>query len=86
MSEKNSTTSGQRRLVGRVVSAKASKTRVVLVERVLQHPKYGKRFRSSHRFAAHDEKNIYQPGDQVMIQETRPISRTKRWRIIKKLS
>lgn len=77
--------SSRRRLVGVVVSAKTAKTRVVLVERVLEHHKYGKRFRSSRRLAAHDEKNLYQVGDKVIIEQTRPRSRTKRWRVVTKL-
>jgi len=74
----------KRQLEGTVVSAKANKTRVVLVSRVQVHPKYGKRFRTSERYAAHDETNTYQVGDKVVIEETRPLSRTKRFRIISK--
>lgn len=75
-----------RRLEGVVVSAKASKTRIVLVERLQAHPKYGKRFRTSRRFAAHDERNAFEVGDRVLIEASRPYSRTKRWRIVRKLS
>lgn len=75
----------KRQLEGVVVSDKANKTRVVLVERVMVHPKYGKRYRMSKRYAAHDEKNVYKTGDKVVIQATRPLSRTKRWFILKKV-
>ena len=76
----------KRQLEGVVVSAKAPKTRVVLVERTQVHPKYGKRFQTSRRYPSHDENNVYQLGDKVVIEEARPLSRTKRWRIIKKVS
>jgi small subunit ribosomal protein S17 len=75
----------KRQLEGVVVSAGASKTRIVLVERTQIHPKYGKRFQVSRRYPSHDENNVYQIGDKVVIEETRPLSRTKRWRIIKKV-
>lgn len=76
----------KRQLEGVVVSVGASKTRIVLVERTQVHPKYGKRFQTSRRYPSHDEKNTYKMGDKVVIEETRPLSRTKRWRIIKKVS
>lgn len=75
-----------RRLSGVVVSAKADKTRVVEVTRVISHVKYGKRYRVSKRFSAHDPANTYKLGDKVLIEETRPISKTKRWRIVAKIS
>ena len=75
-----------RQLRGVVVSAKANKTRTVLVLSTKVHPKYGRRFKTSKKFAAHDETNQYQPGDKVVIAATRPLSRTKRWRIVKKIS
>jgi small subunit ribosomal protein S17 len=74
-----------RRLVGIVVSAKTDKTRQVEVTRVVAHAKYGKRFRVSRRFAAHDPKNTYVLGDKVIIEESRPMSKTKRWRIVGKV-
>jgi len=85
MSNGKNTIKTNRRLEGVVVSAKADKTRVVKVERVVMHPKYAKRFRVSRRYQAHDEKNQYQEGDKVVIEATRPLSRTKRWRIVSKL-
>lgn len=75
-----------RRLEGVVVSAAMTKTRVVRVERVQSHEKYGKQFRTSERYSAHDEKNIYKVGDKVVLEETRPLSRTKRFRIVAKIS
>jgi small subunit ribosomal protein S17 len=79
------TTPIKRQLEGEVVSASANKTRVVLVSRVQVHPKYGKRFRTSQRYQAHDEQNTYKLGDRVVIEETRPYSRTKRFRIVSKV-
>jgi len=72
--------------MGVVVSAKTDKTRQVEVTRVIAHAKYGKRYRVSRRFAAHDARNAYQLGDKVMIEECRPLSKTKRWRIVRKIS
>ena len=67
--------------VGTVVSDKADKTVVVEVERRYQHPLYGKQVKRHKKYHAHDEKNEYQSGDVVRIVETRPISKTKRWRV-----
>ncbi len=77
-------TVSHRRLEGVVVSAKVPKTRAVLVTRTQAHAKYGKRYQVSRRFAAHDEQNVSSLGDRVLIEETRPLSRTKRWRIVSK--
>lgn len=76
------TTTALRRFTGTVVSDKMSKTRVVLVERTLVHPKYGKRYRMSQRFMAHDEANVTKVGDIVTIEATRPLSAKKRFRIV----
>ena len=73
-----------RKLQGTVVSDKMNKTRVVAVERLKKHRRYGKYFKVTRRFKAHDEKNEYKVGDKVVIQETRPMSREKRWVIVKK--
>ena len=70
-------------LVGKVVSVKGSKTIAVAVETYKKHPLYSKRFLSTKKFAAHDEKEIAKLGDKVEITETRPISRTKRFRLSK---
>jgi small subunit ribosomal protein S17 len=68
--------------VGVVTSNKMQKTVVVTVERQIIHPFYKRVVRHSKRFLAHDEKNECRPGDTVRIQETRPCSRRKRWRVV----
>ena len=65
-----------------VTSNKMQKTVVVTVERQVIHPLYKRVVRHSKRFLAHDEKNECRPGDTVRIQETRPLSRRKRWRVV----
>lgn len=71
-----------RTLKGTVVSAKMRKTIVVRVDILKKHPKYGKHYRASKKFKAHDGKSEYRTGDTILIQETRPLSREKRWRAI----
>ena len=66
---------------GVVVSDKMDKTVVVLVERRVKHPKYHKTVTRSKRYAAHDETNDVRTGDRVQITETRPLSKSKRWRV-----
>ncbi len=66
---------------GVVVSDKMTKTRVVLIERVYRHPRYERVVRRSKKLKAHDETNASKVGDRVLIEETRPLSREKRWRI-----
>ena len=66
---------------GVVVSDKMTKTRVVLIERVYRHPRYERVVRRTKRLKAHDETNASKAGDRVLIEETRPISKDKRWRI-----
>ena len=78
-------TSRKRKLVGIITSDKMNKTRVVLVERRVSHGKYGKYLTKRTKFKAHDEKNEYKTGDKVMIIESRPLSRDKRWRVEKLL-
>jgi small subunit ribosomal protein S17 len=73
----------KRQLVGKVVSDKMDKTVVVLVERLVKHRLYKKFIRRQTKFAAHDEANACQAGDKVVITESRPLSRTKRWRVSK---
>ena len=68
--------------VGRVVSDKADKTIVVSVERLARHPLYKRVIRLTTKFAAHDEANEAHVGDTVLIEESRPLSATKRWRLI----
>lgn len=74
-----------RKITGVVVSDKMAKTRVVSVSRLKKHPRYLKYQTLTTRFKAHDEKNEYHVGDKVVIEETRPLSKDKRWRIIEKL-
>ncbi|MCB0428781.1 MAG: 30S ribosomal protein S17 [Flavobacteriales bacterium] len=68
--------------VGVVTSNKMSKTIVVKVERKMKHPIYGKFIKKSKKFTAHDEKQESNIGDTVKIMETRPISKSKRWRLV----
>ena len=67
---------------GVVVSSKMDKTVVVAVERKEKHPLYGKFVKKTTKFVAHDEKNECGVGDTVAIMETRPLSKTKRWRVV----
>ena len=69
-------------LIGKVVSDKNDKTITVLVETYKTHPLYGKRVKYSKKYAAHDEKNEAKVGDTVKIVETRPLSRTKHYRLV----
>ena len=70
-----------RALTGRVVSDKMDKTVTVLVERKVKHPLYGKIIRRSKKYHAHDENNECREGDVVTIEECRPLSKTKAWRV-----
>lgn len=72
--------------VGLVVSNKMEKTAVVAVENRSPHPKYGKIVVTTKRYKVHDEENKCQEGDRVRIQETRPLSKTKRWNVIEILT
>ncbi len=72
----------QRTIEGRVVSNKMQKTVTVLLERQVQHPLYGKIVRRSTKVHAHDEKGECKEGDMVRIAETRPLSKTKNWRVV----
>ncbi|MBX4211306.1 MAG: 30S ribosomal protein S17 [Candidatus Yanofskybacteria bacterium] len=80
------TTKKSRILTGIVVSDKMDKTVVVKIEGLRKHAKYKKYYGVSNRFKAHDVENQYHVGDKVEIQETRPISKDKRWAVIKKLA
>jgi small subunit ribosomal protein S17 len=73
----------RRRLTGKVVSDKMDKTVTVLVERRVQHPLYNKFVGRSKKYHVHDEKNEYHTGDVVLIEECRPIAKTKAWRVVK---
>jgi len=71
----------KRTLVGKVVSDKRAKTVIVLVERRVKHPLYGKIMTRSRKYHAHDEKGEFKMGDVVTIEECKPISKTKAWRV-----
>ncbi len=71
-----------RTITGKVTSTSMDKTIVVTVETKRQHAKYHKNFKRNKKFYAHDEANACQVGDEVTIQETRPLSRLKRWEVV----
>jgi len=73
----------KRQMIGTVTSNKADKTVTVLVERLVKHRFYLKYVRRRTKFAAHDNLNDCRIGDKVLISESRPISKTKRWRVVK---
>jgi small subunit ribosomal protein S17 len=75
----------RKELVGVVTSASMDKTIVVRVERRFRHPLYGKVIRRTRKFVAHDERNQCGVGDTVRVRESRPLSRTKRWRLVEVL-
>ena len=72
----------KKRIKGVVVSDKMQKTIVVLTHRFVKHPKYGKFMRISKKYKAHDENNKHKIGDTVLIEETRPISKDKTFRVL----
>ena len=84
MSE-NSVRNRRKVRTGVVVGDRADKTVTVLVERRLAHPLYGKQIKRSKKYHAHDETNEFRVGDTVSIMETRPLSKTKRWRVVELL-
>lgn len=71
--------------VGTVVSNKMEQTVVVSVERLIRHPMYHKYVRRRNKFQAHDAQNLCQPGDRVLIEESRPLSKSKRWVVVRVL-
>lgn len=82
MSATTETTRGRKiEVIGQVVSDKMDKTISVLIYRQVRHAKYGKFLRKSSVFKAHDEENTAKVGDKVLIRETRPLSKTKRWKL-----
>lgn len=78
------TTTHKRKLTGKVVSDKMDKTVVVNVQRYVAHKKYGKYYKIDKRYKAHDENNEYKIGDKVIIEETRPMSKDKNFKVIAK--
>lgn len=83
MSTEKTDKKAARQLTGKVVSNKMQKTISVVVERYVPHPVYGKYQRRSTQFLAHDENNESREGDTVAIEECRPLSRHKSWRLVK---
>ncbi len=75
----------KRQLIGKVISNKMQKTVVVEIERIKEHPKYKRRFKVHKKYKAHDEKGEYKEGDRVIMEECRPLSKEKKWRVIKKI-
>lgn len=75
----------QRSIIGTVISDKMNKTIVVQVERKVKHPLYGKYVKRFSKMYAHDEENVCRIGDLVLIQQTRPLSKSKRWKLIEVL-
>lgn len=75
----------KRQLTGIIVSDKMKNTVVVETEQVKEHPKYRRRYKVNKKYKAHTESSDYKIGDKVVIEECRPLSREKRWRVIKKL-
>ncbi|WEK47424.1 MAG: 30S ribosomal protein S17 [Candidatus Andeanibacterium colombiense] len=76
----------KRILVGTIVSDKTDKTVTVKVERKVKHPLYGKIIRRSKKYHAHDEANEFKAGETVRIEETRPISKTKTWKVLDRVN
>lgn len=76
----------KKQFIGIVVSDKSEKTRVVRVETKKAHPKYKRRYLSHKKYKAHDAENQYHTGDKVIIEESRPLSKDKRWEIIRRLT
>ena len=70
------------RKIGKIISTKMSKTAVVLVTRFKSHPLYGKKYRVSKKFSVHSPEENFKVGEMVEIEETKPISKTKHWKII----
>jgi len=84
MAEDTTQTAGSRKVrQGRVVSDAMDKTVVVSVERQFAHPLYRKRVTRRKKYHAHDERNEFRSGDLVVIEETRPMSKRKRWRVVR---
>ena len=85
MTENGPEAQGKRVREGVVVSSKMNKTITVLVTRLLKHPKFNKIIKRHIKYAVHDEKNEAKEGNRVQIVEARPLSKTKRWRLVRVL-
>lgn len=75
----------KKQLKGKVISDKMQKTIVVEVERIKESPKYKRRYKIHKKYKVHDEKEEYKVGERVLIEECRPLSKDKSWRVIKKI-
>jgi small subunit ribosomal protein S17 len=75
-----------RKLIGIITSDSMDKTVTVAVNSFKTHPKYKKRYKVTTKYKAHDEKNEFKKDEKVMIRETRPLSKDKKWRVIKKVN
>ena len=75
----------KRQLTGEIISDKMQKTVVVEVEQSREHPKYKRRYKFHRKYKAHSESGEYHIGDKVVIEECKPISKEKKWRVIKKI-
>ena len=75
----------RKQVIGKVISDKMMKTRVVVSEKLVKHPKYKKFYKHRTKYYVHDEKEESKIGDTVLIEETRPLSKLKRWRLVKVL-
>ena len=75
----------KKRLTGKIVSTKMQKTLVVEVERIKQHPKYKRRLKIHKKYKTHYNEGEFKIGDRVIIEECRPISKDKHWKVLKKL-
>lgn len=82
MADETNERGGRKTRVGTVVSSKMDKTAVVAVERKVSHPVYGKQLVRTKKYYAQDDENAAREGDVVKIMETRPLSKTKRWRVV----
>jgi small subunit ribosomal protein S17 len=76
----------KRQLIGTIKSTKMAKTVVVEVEKIKAHPKYKRRYKYHKRYKAHVDEEAYQAGDRVIIEECRPFSKDKRWKVVKRLT
>lgn len=76
----------KRQLTGKIISDKMKKTLVVRVERIKEHPKYKRRYRVTKNYKSHDESGEYKIGDRVIIEECKPISKEKKWKVLKKIA
>lgn len=76
----------KKELIGKIVSDKMQKTVVVEVERIKEHPKYKRRYKVHKKYKAHTETGEFKMGDKVLIRETKPVSKDKKWEVVSKLS